>query len=192
MAPPLTLTLSQSQPRCANSWPLARTWAEKASLSSIRSTSSRSQPIFLGIALEHSLLHGLIVLSQGRVGLSSSDIYGYFHTEPPDQTSWWGLSSLMKAEPETAIALWERIKQTAREELENGHLAAETFDWNSGPWDRAQFLAVRSSFRSEWKPQGGIESSLIDTMAQTYTAYMYWMQRLHIQADSYSKVQDMI
>jgi hypothetical protein len=111
-------------------------------------------------------------------------------TESPDQTSWWRLSSLMEAEPETAMALWERVKECAREELENGHRAAESFDWNSGPWERAQFLALRVSFQSEWKPQGGIESALIDTMAQTLTAYMYWMERLHIQADSDSKVQD--
>lgn len=52
-------------------------------------------------------------------------------TEPPDQVSWWAMSSLMTAEPETAVALWERIKQSAREE-------------GRSTWDRN---------RSTWRPQ---------------------------------------
>ncbi len=50
--------------------------------------------------------------------------------------------------------------------------------YHTDPWKRAQFLAVRSSFIDEWRPAGGIELALIDTMAQAFSAQLYWMDTL--------------
>lgn len=32
-------------------------------------------------------------------------------------------------------------------------------------------------FQEEWDPQGGIEASMVDTLAQCYVAWQYWLKR---------------
>jgi hypothetical protein len=107
---------------------------------------------------------------------------------PVDQLSWYALQSVMERDPALALAGWERIKQTACEELTGGHRAAAVFDFDGEPWDRAQFLAIRASFREQWQPQGGVEDALIDGMAQMYSGYLYWFGQLHVSATTEGKV----
>jgi hypothetical protein len=87
-------------------------------------------------------------------------------------------------------AAWARIKEAARAELGSGHRAARALEWDGRPWDRARFLAVRDAFRADWRPRGGIEDALIDTLAQSYTAYLVWTARLHVQAVAEGKTED--
>jgi hypothetical protein len=101
--------------------------------------------------------------------------------DPPDQVSWPGLSRLAEHDPDAALAAWERVKAAARDELASGHRVASELSHN-GPWERAQFLAIRQAFREEWQPRGGIEGALIDTMAQAYSAYLAWVGLLHAQS----------
>ena len=68
---------------------------------------------------------------------------------PPDQISWWNLSTLEEKDFDAALRVWERIKSEARNELESGHRAIDALDFDSSPWARAQFLAIRNSFREE-------------------------------------------
>ena len=103
---------------------------------------------------------------------------------------WWDLSSLAEHDPDQALAVWEQVKVEARKELETGHWAAKALDWNSGPWERAQFLALRSSFREEWRPQGGIEGALVDTMAQAQVTYLFWLERLWPLSTTEGEEQD--
>ncbi len=58
------------------------------------------------------------------------------------------------------------------------------------PWARAQFLAIRNSFREEWKPRGGVEDSLLDMMAQSYTNYLIWIGRLTVDETSNNAKRD--
>ena len=37
---------------------------------------------------------------------------------------------------------------------------------------------MRDELAQQWQPCNGVERILIDTLAQTYTAYLDWMQRL--------------
>jgi hypothetical protein len=46
------------------------------------------------------------------------------------------------------------------------------------PWDRVQFVVLREELAAQWHPSNGIEWSLIDTMAQSYTAQLHWMEQL--------------
>ena len=86
--------------------------------------------------------------------------------------------------------LWQRVKDAARKELASGHRAARTIEHDSRPWERAQFLALRAAFREEWQPRGGVEAALIDAMAQAYTGYLTWLERLDVQATSEGSVED--
>lgn len=110
--------------------------------------------------------------------------------KPPDEINWWTLSTLVEEKPEVVRAAWERIGEEARAELASGHRAARALEHDSRPWERARFLALRRAFREEWRPRGGIEDALIDAMAQAYTGYLAWLERLDIQATGEGKVED--
>ncbi len=97
----------------------------------------------------------------------------------PQDADWDDLQYLTTNDPEAAAQRWREIKQAARAELASGHRAAEVMEgYRSHLWGRAQFLAIRTSFIEEWKPAGGIELMLIDTMAQAYSTYLMWMDNL--------------
>jgi hypothetical protein len=81
-----------------------------------------------------------------------------------------------------ALRAWARLKHEAREELATGHRAAEPLDFEQEPRARAQFLALGAAFMAKWQPAGGIEQSLVDTLAQTYSSYLWWLGLLHIQS----------
>jgi hypothetical protein len=94
----------------------------------------------------------------------------------PDSIGWHELGYAENQSPGASAEIWDRIKQAARAELENGHRAADVVASALSPWVRAQFLALRESFIADWQPKGSIEMRLIDQMAQIYTQYEFWMQ----------------
>lgn len=102
--------------------------------------------------------------------------------EPSDQVSWFAISSLIEADPEAGWGVWERVKAEAAEELASGHRAAQAICWDDSPWQRAQFLAIRQAFIDEWRPRGGIETTLIDQMSQAHLLWLHWVERAHVQA----------
>jgi hypothetical protein len=97
----------------------------------------------------------------------------------PEQISWVRLNALAAHDAELAHDVWRYLKCRAIDELESGHRAAEPLEWDGHPWDRARFMALVESFSVEWQPRGGIELSLIDMLAQQYTAYLFWLGQLH-------------
>lgn len=70
--------------------------------------------------------------------------------------------------------LWQRVRQTAEDELESGKRGAEVVGHNANPYGRARYLAIRDAFADQWQPQGGIESAMIEMLAQAYSLQMYW------------------
>ncbi len=109
---------------------------------------------------------------------------------PANEISWWDLQHVAEQDPEQALRAWEGIKAAARDELDSGQRAAAVFEYGEQPWERAQFLAVRAAFREEWQPRGGIEGNLIDQMAVSYTAFLYWTAQLHMHAVTEGKMKD--
>ncbi|HEV7376816.1 MAG TPA: hypothetical protein VGN95_19025 [Pyrinomonadaceae bacterium] len=84
------------------------------------------------------------------------------------------------ADSEKAERYFGMVKNEAQREFATGHLAAKAFEparWMSTVWHRAQFLAVRDSFISEYLPDGGIEFSLVDMLVQCYFMQQYWMEQ---------------
>lgn len=100
-------------------------------------------------------------------------------TQPADQISWWKLSRLGEHEPETATAVWTRIKELATNELTSGHRAAKVLNMADTPWVRARFLAIRSALIGECAATPtGSELLLIDSAAHAYTLYEEWTELL--------------
>ena len=95
----------------------------------------------------------------------------------PEQISWTDLNQLAEQDPERALMVWEEIKQAASDELESGSRASKSLGrYGRTPWDRAQFLVIRIAMIEELLPRGGLESILIDTLAQLQTCYFMWLE----------------
>ncbi len=112
------------------------------------------------------------------------------HRDPPDQLSWCTLSSATEHDPGAALAAWERVKDEARQELASGHRTAQSLEWGRTPWDRARYLAVREALMADWKPRGGVESALLDLLAQSFSAYLLWTERLTMYAETQCLSED--
>jgi hypothetical protein len=97
----------------------------------------------------------------------------------PSHLSWFDISTIAGHSPEQALESWGRVLDEASDELASGHRAAKALDFDSGPWDRAQFLAIREAFVEEWQPRGGVELALIDQMATAHAQYLFWLERLN-------------
>jgi hypothetical protein len=110
--------------------------------------------------------------------------------KPPDQYSWWELNLLAEKSPDLAHGVWERLKAEAVDELKSGHRAIQALEFDTGPWDRAQFLAIRRGFADEWQPRGGIELALIDTLAQTWAGYLWWLRQLNMVTTTEGKLEE--
>ena len=111
-------------------------------------------------------------------------------TEPVEQLSWWMLTTAMEHDPEAVLAAWKRVGDAARQEWRSGHRTAQSLDHRGTPWDRARFLALRESFRDDWNPHGGIESALVDLLAQSFGTYLRWMERLEMYVETECKLED--
>jgi hypothetical protein len=98
---------------------------------------------------------------------------------PADQGGWWGLEALARHDPELAYRRWEGVKSEARDELQSGERAAKAMEgYDSTPWQRARFLAIREELARDWQPRNGVERQLLDQMAQAQSAVYFWQERL--------------
>ncbi len=104
----------------------------------------------------------------------------------PSQLTWVDLHALTERDPNLAVQRWAEIRQSALDELRSGHRAAKATEPTAfRPWDRARFLAIREELAREWQPRNGIERTLIDAMAQAYSAFLFWLEQLTL----YSSLQ---
>jgi hypothetical protein len=109
---------------------------------------------------------------------------------PADQISWPTLGRLAEHDPEAFEAAWERIRAAARDELNSGHRAASAVETDATPWERARFLEVLDAFMDAWQPRGGIEASLVETLAMAHMARLHWMGRLTVLGNTEARRED--
>ena len=82
----------------------------------------------------------------------------------PDKVTFHDFEALSRTMPEQALQLWEEVKAAARNDLANGWHAARGV--GNDAWDRASLLAIRDQLRQLWPPRTGLETMLLDEMAQ--------------------------
>ena len=111
-----------------------------------------------------------------RAALSASDkrLERIFE-KPASEVSWRDLQEVVERNSDTAIMLWNAILETATNHIESGLLTGQALT-PSSPWDRAQFIIVREAFFKEWKPKGGIEAALVETLAQSFFQWNHWLK----------------
>lgn len=99
---------------------------------------------------------------------------------PADFISFNNLMELNDNSPAMAQNLWEMIKREAGREFESGHRAAAAFepaDYMMDAWNRASYLGLRESLIEEWQPKGGVELTMIDTVAQAWLMLQHWTEQ---------------
>src|ERR1044072_204596 len=107
-------------------------------------------------------------------------LYEELMRNPVDQMGFIDLASMWRISPAFSESLWEMIKSEARDEFESGHLASKALtptQFLRTAWTVASYLGLRESFVEEWQPQGGIQASLIDILAQSFLCFQHWVKQ---------------
>ena len=105
-----------------------------------------------------------------------------------EEISWIDLDSL--ASDGESHEAWELMKRAALEEAETGISAAKVIEgYGAEPWQRAEFFAMRKGMMDEWKPKGGIEMALLDTLASSLWMYRFWLHQHVIRATTRAEIQ---
>lgn len=98
--------------------------------------------------------------------------------EEPDKLEWRDINILMEADAEEGWRALDKVVSLARMNRATGDTASEAVVTEMcGLQEKARFDGIRSELRSSWKPQPGLESILIDTMAQCLYLSELWMAR---------------
>lgn len=107
------------------------------------------------------------------------ELFEYVTRIPTEFVCFTHLLELNDNSPAMAQNLWEMIKGEAAREFESGHRAAAAFepaDYMTDAWNRASYLGLRESMVEEWQPKGGIELTMIDTVAQAWLMLQHWTE----------------
>lgn len=107
---------------------------------------------------------------------------GYVEGLSVQEITWGHMSAVGEVDIRDGLKLWTRVRETADDELESGKRGAKVAGDNTTPYSLAQYLAIRDSFADQWKPQGGIESAMIEMLAIAYSLQMYWSTVAHDRA----------
>jgi hypothetical protein len=99
--------------------------------------------------------------------------------QDPDDISWLEIECLDSADDSQRV--WDHVRVAKQEELELGATAAKVIEsYHSNPAERAEFFAIRQALVDGWKPEGGLELMLIDTLACDFYMHRFWLQ-LHVE-----------
>ena len=100
----------------------------------------------------------------------------------PQKVTWGHIAAIAQVNTDDALTIWARVRKAADDELESGKRGAEVAGHNADPFERAQYLSIRDAFADQWKPQGGIESAMIEMMAVAFSLHLYWSGIAHDRA----------
>jgi hypothetical protein len=107
----------------------------------------------------------------------------YLEDSPPEQISFFDLERIASVDPALMLARWEKVKQTACENLAGGWMNARALEFMGGSaWERACFAAIRQSLRRAWPPRNDGEALLIDQMAQYELMRQNWVGILSLKS----------
>ena len=67
---------------------------------------------------------------------------------------------------------------------------ARVLDWEGSPWDRARFLAIRDSFRTDYRPRPGIEAALVDMAAEAFSTWLQLSERYQRLAGTDAELEE--
>ena len=128
-----------------------------------------------GLSMEEAIAKATRIME----GPEAENFYRSLTSRSMSGITWLEIDRFFRYNPASAQQLWEDMKEQADLDFKSGHFAAQIFErteWQQSPWKRAHFIAVRDSFIEQFKPQGGIDYSMIDMLAVTFTLWMHWTE----------------
>jgi hypothetical protein len=105
------------------------------------------------------------------------------------QVKWDDVMAAHQEDPEQAALCLNAIYDRAGDYISFGLFASKALDLNL-PFERGQFSFIRTGFHEEWQPRGAIEASMVDTLAQCYFAWQYWLTRSFQVANNQDTVME--
>jgi hypothetical protein len=110
---------------------------------------------------------------------------------PLRDLSWNDLNQIADEDATQALATWDRIKAEVQEEYQNGVRAGRALQAHgTSPRETAEFQVLRDELAGQHQPRSGIEQTLIDVLAQTYSSYLKWLARLINYTDLEQQPED--
>jgi hypothetical protein len=94
-------------------------------------------------------------------------------------------------DPEQAALCLTAIYDRAGDYIKAGLFASNALDLHL-PFEKGQFSFIRIGFHEEWQPRGAIEASMVDTLAQCYFAWQYWLTRSFQVANNQDTAREQI
>ena len=128
-----------------------------------------------GLTMEEAIQKAARIMEEPE----AENFYKVLTSTSVKSISWLEIDRLFRFDPDAAQQFWEDLKEQADLDFKSGHFAAQIFegaDWQQDPWKRAHFIAIRESFIEQFKPQGGIDYSMIDMLAVTFALWMHWTE----------------
>ena len=105
------------------------------------------------------------------------------------KVSWDDVMAAHQEDPEQAALCLNAIYDRAGDHINGGLFASSALDIKQ-PFEKGQFSFIRLSFIAEWQPRAGIEASMVDTLAQCYFAWQYWLTRSFQVANNQDTVKE--
>lgn len=106
---------------------------------------------------------------------------------PPEKLTWNQISAVARADFPAALALWEGVKDKAREELALGSRILDAIMPQGKPMERARFIAILEEMDDGWKSANGVEYRLIEMLGATYTLWLHWTELSHTWATQFAE-----
>ncbi len=110
----------------------------------------------------------------------SQRLYDQMMSYPLDLISFVNLLEMFPVDPARAEMFWEMMKREAGDAFLSGHLASEAIapvHYMRTAWNVASYLGIRESLVADWQPSGAMELMLIDTLAQSFLQFQYWVKQ---------------
>jgi hypothetical protein len=129
-----------------------------------------------GLSMQEAIARATKIIK----GPAAENFYEFLTTRSVRGLTWLEIDRVFRYDPGAAQQFWEDLKEEADKDFKSGHFAAEIFEgseWQQDPWRRAHFIAIRDSFIEQFNPQGGIDYSMIDMLAVTFTLWMHWTEK---------------
>jgi len=122
--------------------------------------------------------HGLDELA----AQTAASTAGSAQRTPACSLRWDEIATVAGNDPAAGLALWERVKASARAELHSGQRAAQALEGGGGtPMDRARFLVLREALCAEWQPRSAGERLLLDQLAIAQTLLLQWTHTMTLR-----------
>lgn len=110
---------------------------------------------------------------------------------PFEDITWGDVQDAREQDPEGTLAALLAMHEGAKDYIASGMYTANAVGVRT-PYEKAQFGVIRRGFIAEWQPRGGIESGLVEMLAQSYVAWQFWLRRSFDIANHIDEVSEQI